>query len=339
MRIFRGLGPMGFLAVLATLVFVLSDIAAAAAASSPPKGDGGKVRLLYSAFGTNSYIPFIVKKFKLDSKYGFELVTVSAATPQARVTAIQSGSAEMGTSDWIEIARLRKAGVNMVGVAPFLRWGADFVVVPAESSLRTLGDLKGKRFGVYSKTSLNWVIERLVAQKFYGVDLERDATVHEAAVPLLRGLLEQGQLDASEIWNSVTPAMVATGKFRVLAKDSDLVAQFGLPDTPFLLYAVEAKYLASHPHNIRAFVAAYQEAVQTLRDNDEVWIERGREMKMTDEVAALFRTEARTDIWKSFEAKTESDIKKVFDVLLEAAGPEIVGVDSLPDRFMTLEYQ
>jgi NitT/TauT family transport system substrate-binding protein len=348
MNTYRVSRKLGFIAAIAALVAValvpraggaeLAQVPAVAAALVP-KGDGGKVRLLYSEFGTNSYVPFIMKKFALDRKYGFELQTIPAATTQARLTALQSGGAEMGTIDWHEISRLQKAGLNVVGVAPFLRWGADFVVVRSDSPAKNLGDLRGKKMGVYSRTSLNWLIERTVAHKIYKLDLEKEATVQEAAVPLLRGLLEQGQLDAAEIFNSVTPAMIATGKFKVLSKVSDLVGQLGLPDTPFLLYAVESGYAAKNPQNVKAFVAAYQETVQILRDNDDVWIERGREMKMTDEVAALFRTEARTDIWKKFEGDTEANIRKVFDLLFASAGVEILGMTELPARFMTRDFE
>lgn len=303
------------------------------------KGDGGPVRLLYSPFGTNSFPPFVMQKYGLDKKHGFELQVINAPTTQVRVTALQAKAAELATIDWIDITRMRNGGVNVVGIAPFLRWGADFIMVPKDSPLQTIGDLKGKRVGTYSRLSLNWVLARAVAQAKYGLDLEKEATVQEAAVPLLAGLIEQGQLDATETFNSVAPAMVATGKFRPLVKISELVHQFGLPDVPFLLYAADAGYAAAHPANLRAFVAAYRDAVQILRTDDAIWLEHGREMKMTDEVAALFRGEARTDIMLKFEPNTEADIRTVFASLLTAAGPDILGTSRLPDEFMTGAFQ
>jgi NitT/TauT family transport system substrate-binding protein len=288
---------------------------------------------------TNSFPPFVIQKFGLDQKYGFELQAVPQATTQTGITAIQAGGAELATFGWNDIQRMKNAGIKVIGVAPFLRWGADFSLVPVDSSIRTLGDLKGKKFGVTSRTTLNYIVERALTRRAYNFDLEKDATIVEGAPSLLRGLAEQGQLDATEMFNSLTPAMITTGKFRVLAKVSDLVHQLGLRDTPFLLYTVEADYAAAHPGNVKAFLSAYRDAVQILQADDAVWLERGREMKMSEEAAALFRKEARTDVWTTFAPDTEANIRKTFDVLLETAGPAILGINELSPGFMTLDYQ
>ena len=191
-----------------------------------------QIRLLANPAGTNSFIPFVMKKYKLDAKYGFELQVVPAVNPQAMLTAVQAGGAEIGNVFWSDIARWRNAGVKVVGISPMLAW-ADFAVVPASSSIRTLADLKGKKLGVTSRNSLNFVVMRAVAQRNFGFDLEKEVVVHEGSVSLLRGLLEQGQLDASEMYNSLAPAMFASGKFRPLAQIRELIVQLGLPDAPF----------------------------------------------------------------------------------------------------------
>jgi NitT/TauT family transport system substrate-binding protein len=303
------------------------------------RGDGGKIRLLYSPSGTNSFLPFVIQKFGLDRKYGFELQGVPQATTQTGITAIQAGSAELATFGWNDIQRMRSAGIKVVGVGPFLRWGADFSVVPVGSAIRSLGDLKGRKYGVTGRTSLNYILERALTQRIFNFDLEKHATIVEGAPALLRGLAEQGQVDATEMFNSLTPSMIVTRKFRVLAKVSDLVHQIGLPDTPFLLYTVESNYAAAHPGNVKAFLAAYRDAVGILRTDDAVWLERGKEMNMSAEAAALFRNEARTDIWMTFAPDTEANIRKTFYVLLETAGPAILGISALDPGFMTLDYQ
>ncbi|HEX9465411.1 MAG TPA: ABC transporter substrate-binding protein [Alphaproteobacteria bacterium] len=325
----------------ALALLVAPVLAGPAAAGEEPtvKGDGGPVRLLYSPFGTNSFPPFVMQKYGLDKKHGFELQLVNGPTTQIRVTVLQAKGAELATIDWIDITRMRSGGVNVVGIAPFLRWGADFIMVPKDSPLQTIGDLKGKRVGTYSRVGMNWVVARAVAQTKYGLDLEKEASVQEAAVPLLAGLIEQGQLDATEIFNSVAPSMEATGKFRPLVKVSELVHQLGFPDIPYLMYAASADYAAAHPANLKAFVAAYRDAVQILRTDDAIWLERGREMKMTEDVAALFRGEARTDIMLKFDPNAEADIRTVFASLLGMAGPEVLGASRLPDEFMTMAFQ
>jgi NitT/TauT family transport system substrate-binding protein len=322
------------LAVLAVAAFASS----AGTAQAEPLGDGGKVRLLYNEAGTNSFIPFTIRKFGLDKKHGFELAPVPTTTTAAGITAMKAGAGDVHTYGWNDIARMNNSGIPVVGVAPFLRWGADFILVPKDSPIKTIGDLKGKKVGTSARTALNWVAMMALGDKKYQLT-EKDMTIHEGAPPLLRALLEQGSLDATHMFNSVTPSMIVSGKSRVLAKVSDLVSEFGMPDTPFLLYAFDTKYVAAKPQNVKAFVAAYQDAVQILRSNDEVWIERGRQLQFPDEASAMFRTEARTDIWLKFEPDTQARIRKVFEAYLPLAGAEVLGTATLPDNFMTTAFQ
>jgi NitT/TauT family transport system substrate-binding protein len=322
------------LAVVAVAAFVSS----AGTAQAEPLGDGGKVRLLYNEAGTNSFIPFTIRKFGLDKKHGFELVPVPTTTTAAGITAMKAGAGDVHTYGWNDIARMNNSGIPVVGVAPFLRWGADFILVSKDSPIKTIGDLKGKKVGTSARTALNWVAMMALGDKKYQLT-EKDMTIHEGAPPLLRALLEQGSLDATHMFNSVTPSMIVSGKSRVLAKVSDLVSGFGMPDTPFLLYAFDTKYVAAKPQNVKAFVAAYQDAVQILRNNDEVWIERGRQLQFPDEASAMFRTEARTDIWLKFEPDTQARIRKVFEAYLPLAGAEVLGTATLPDNFMTTAFQ
>lgn len=323
---------------VAAVVMALTLIGVAGA-EALVKGDGGPVRLLTSPFGTNSYPPFIMQKFGLDKKYGFELVLVPGLTTQARTVALRSDAADLTTLDWLEVARLRQSGLEMIGIAPFLRWGADFVIVRADSPLKTLGDLKGKKFGAGSKTSLNYLIERAVAKNVYKFDLEKEATIHEGAGPLRMGLLESGEIDATEQLNALTPEAVVSGKFKVLVKISDLVNQLGLPDTPYLHYSALKSFVRKSPQNARAFVAAYREAVHILKTDDEVWIEKGKDLKQSAQAAAEFRKEARSDLWDRYAPDTEANMRRVFKAMVEFGGAELLGVKEIPDDFMTLEFQ
>ena len=175
----------------------------------------------------------------------------------------------------------------------------------------------------------------------YGFDLEKEATiVHEGAPCRCWGLIEQGQLDATQMFNSLMPAMVATGKFRILATDPRLIMQLGLPDTPFLLYTVDANYAAARPANVKAFLAAYREAIEILAEDDAVWLERGKKMKLSrGQSLPCSATRRAKDMMGKFEPKTEADIRKMFAVLLETGRPAMIGIERLPQEFMTLDYQ
>ena len=335
---------LGILLILAGVAIVAvirsadaQDATASAAASV--KGDGGKVRLLLNPLGTQAWPVYAMRKYGLPNKYGFELLVVPAATPQATATVLQAGGADVGVFGWAEIARMKNAGVNLVGIAPALKW-ANFVLVPTESSAQNLGDLKGKKFGVDSRGNMNWLIVRTVAQKIYKMDVEKDLQIQEAGMALLRGLQEQGKLDATVAYNSFMPAMVGSGKVRVLATIEGLLRQLGPTETPSMMYAAEGNFAAAQPKNVRAFLAAYRESIERLKADNSIWHEHAKDLQITDEkVLALLRDEVRQDLISQFTPTSEADIRTVFGVLLEAAGANALGMSQLPAGFMTLDYQ
>jgi NitT/TauT family transport system substrate-binding protein len=112
-----------------------------------------------------------------------------------------------------------------------------------------------------------------------------------------------------------------------------------MPDTPFLMYAAENSFASANPARVKAFLAAYREAIDILNKDDAVWVERGNIMKLQGEALTLFRDEAREDMMSKFQPNTEADIRKVFGVLLETGGAQLIGIDALPKEFMTLTYQ
>jgi NitT/TauT family transport system substrate-binding protein len=324
------------------MALVLAAVAAAptrSAATPPVMGDGGTVRVVDNAYSTQSYARITMQTFKLDAKYGIKLQIIPAANTQSTIVAFQSGSADIALFNWLDLARMRNAGIMATGVAPFLQFGADYWVVPANSPLKTIGDLKGHRVGIYSRTSINWVITVAAAQQVYHFDINTESQVQEAAANLLRGLLEQGQLDAAHVFNNLTPDMIVTGKFRIMSQIKDEVDALGLPSTPFLFWAASDTYAAAHPNNVMAFVEAYRDAVEILRTDDSAWVAHATELGMPEAAIPALRTEMRADTWSRFQPQNEADIRKTFDVLYAIAGPKVMGMTTLPQGFMTLKYQ
>jgi ABC-type nitrate/sulfonate/bicarbonate transport system substrate-binding protein len=142
------------LRIIAALAFAISCLAIAGAAADEPavKGDGGTVRLLVNIAGTQSFPPYVIQHFGLAKKWGFSLETVPSSTTQTTTTAFQSHAGDIGIVGWNDLSRVKAGGVKIVGIAPFLGW-ANTIVVPVDSPISTLGDLKGKKVGVYSRTS------------------------------------------------------------------------------------------------------------------------------------------------------------------------------------------
>ncbi len=318
---------------------VQADEVLAQATGAPVKGDGGTVRLMMNAAGTQSFPPYVILKEGLDKKYGIVLQTIPSATTQTTTTGFQSGGADIGMLGWSDLSRIKTGGVNVVGVGPFLGW-ANTIVVPMDSPIKTLGDLKGKKVGVYNRNGLDWIVMRALALREYKLDLEKDVVIQEGAVSLLRGLMEQNALDASQMFNDLTAPLIVSGKFRVMASIKSLVDQLGTADTPFLLYTADAAYAKAHPNNVKAFLEAYRDAVKILQTDDTPWFERAKELGMTDgPVVIALRDLSRSMLMSNFTPSTEPNIRKLWDILVATAGVETLGMSKLADDFMTLDYQ
>ena len=303
------------------------------------QGDGGEIRIVINQTGTQCFPTMMVQKFGLDRKHGFELQIMTSANTQAEVIAIQSGNVDFGIWNWPDVARMWQAGTKVVAIAPSLKW-VNTLVVPADSPAKTLIDLKGKRIGVLRRSGLDWIVVRALAQKKYGFNIEAETRIQEATIPLLRGLIDQGQLDATIMYGDYTPAMVATGKYRLLSTIGDYVNQLGIPDAPYSLVAAGMDFAARHRQNVKAFLAAYREAVDILLNDDAIWSEESKILNITEPaLVPKLRDRTRPLFVKKFTSENVAAIRRTFDVLLKTAGPGPLGMTQLPGDFITLAYQ
>lgn len=322
----------------AAAAVALSFAVAPLSAHAEKVGDGGKIRMMASPYGTQSFIPFVIEKYKLDEKYGFDLERISFADSKASSAALQTGGAEMAILDWTGLSLMRNAGLDVIGIAPFLTY-VSVIVVPADSPIQGIQDLKGKKFGIFSRTSSDWILVDAAARKKYGLDLAKEAELQEGAPTLLRGALEQGNIDATIMFSSISPDMIASGKFKGIFTIRDVTEELGLPLAPYLMIASTERYAKEKPQNVKAFVAAYQEVVEILKTDQSVWDEQGANMKLSGEALTVYRDQIRRDLLKSFTPETSDTLKKTFAILKETAGSEALGMQELPETILTLEFQ
>lgn len=302
------------------------------------RGNGGTVRMMINPAGTMAIVPAVMKKFALDKKYGINVEVLAYSNPNSATVAMQGKNAEIVIIDWLATARMRAGGIPVVGIAPFMT-AVNSVIIPANSSIRDLAGLRGKRLGAGNKTGFDTMIMLAAAKKIHGVNLEKEVTMQEGAVPLLRGLIENGELDATQMWNSIGPEMVASGKFKTLVTIRQLSDQLGLPTLPYLLFGIREDYARENPSNARAFVAAYQEVVDILQRDDEVWTEQFARLKLSPKAAALFKHQVRSDLLKNFKPEMANGFDEGFKLIKEVAGVDVVGMQKMPAGLITLDYQ
>jgi NitT/TauT family transport system substrate-binding protein len=320
------------------LLLLLGMMLFVASAVAQVKGDGSKLRILTFPSG-NDYPAWAITRLKLDKKYGFDAEIVPMQPGPPTMNAFRAGAVDAGNMNWLELARLRTLGEKVTGITPFLQW-PNMIVVPAKSSVRDVADLKGKKVGTWNRVTPEWLLFIASTRAKAGFDPRTDSTIHEAGPGLLRGLLDRNELDAAAIFYNLGVPMVASGQYRVLTSSRDLLGPLGLPtDIMLSTWAFREDYVRQHPANVRAFVAAYQEAVQYMDKNDEIWIEALARQDIKDpKVVASMRDWSRAVTLQRFSPTVNDDVRKMFDVLYGIGGKDALGIDKLPEGMIDQSY-
>lgn len=301
-------------------------------------GDAPVIRMMASPFGSQSFIPFVMETFDLPAEYGFRLERIPFADGSAARVALSSAAADMAVQDWMDVARMRQAGIDIRAVAPFTTYVSVYAV-PTGSPVQTIPDLRGLRFGSYSRTGVDWMMFKALARREHGFDVDTDMDVTEGAPTLLRGLMEQGSLDAGMLFSSITPPMEASGRFRSLFTAGDVATRLGLPRAPFLTVNVRGAFADDNPDLVARFVEAYRRVIDILMEQDEPWVTHGATMSMEGLALEIYRNQMRGDMLRGFTDQTEETMERAFAILLETAGPETLGMASMPPGIITTAFQ
>jgi len=160
-----------------------------------------KVRVGVLEFGTVNWEMDVIQTHKLAEQQGIELEVVPLASADASTVALQGGAVDVIVSDWVWVARQRAADFDYT-LFPYSNAVGE-LLVNADSPIKTLADLKGKKLGVAGGASdKSWLLLRAFAQQTQKLDLQAETEPQYAAPPLLNELMQRGDLDAVlNFWN------------------------------------------------------------------------------------------------------------------------------------------
>ena len=214
------------------------------------------------------------------AKHGIEIDLVRVASPTASYTVMQSGDFHIGFGGWLSIAVLRAKGFKLSNVYSMVAYTND-VMVKADSPIKSMAELKGKRLGLFggANAATTWLF-RVLAVKYYGFDPTKDAKIHFGAPPLLIGMLEQGELDAVLILDPFITQLLESGKFRSIANLGDIWREKSGQEPMLVAVTVNEPWAKANPQVTRRFVTAFKEALVYLKTRPEVWPEIAAAMRI-----------------------------------------------------------
>ncbi len=199
----------------------------------------------------------------------FEIEPIPLANSEAGKIALQSGAVDIIVSDWIWVSRLRADGADFTFYPYSTTSGA--LVVPENSPIQHIKDLKGKRLGIAGgELDKNWLLLQALAQQ---EQLDLNATVQKTfgAPPLINEQLKQGRVDATlNYWHF--GAKLETQGYRQLIDGKGIIKALGIGQkVPALGYVFKQSWATAHKPALKGFIQATKKAKQLLCNSEAEW--------------------------------------------------------------------
>jgi NitT/TauT family transport system substrate-binding protein len=287
--------------------------------------DRPAVRVGVLKFGTVNWELDTIKSHKLDEAEGVDLRIVELASNQATQVALQGGAVDMIVADWLWVSRQRAEGADFT-FAPYST-SAGAVMVPAESDIRSLADLKGHRVGVAGgPLDKSWLMLRALTLRKHGFDPDKDSAKTFGAPPLLNEQIRNGGVDAVLNYWHFAARLKAAG-LREVATMGQVTRELGITtDVPIIGYVFSEAWADKNMRAVQGFLRASQAAKAIMSKSDEEWQRLAPLTRAEDDATlAALRDGYRDGIPTAWGPAERNDAAKVYDILAQLGGRELVG--------------
>ena len=305
-----------------TLGFAVAAVITLAAQTSATAAD--RIRVAVQRTGTLAWELDVIRTHGLDRKLDLAIEAVELASTEAGKVALKGGSADLMLSDWLWVARERSLGDDLVFYPSSSTLGA--VMVPAQSPIREIIDLKGRKLAVAGgPLDKSWLLLQALARRS-GLDLRKQATVVYGAPPLLSEKALQGETDATLTFWNFCADLESKGHKRAIAMDH-VVKSLGAKGPVALVgYTFDGAWATRNGSTVERFLAAARQAKDILASSQAEWQRLAPRMRVTDANAlAIYRQRYGEGIVRRSLAEEEADARALYRVLAEIGGTELVG--------------
>ena len=310
------------------LAFLLCAIAGLALGQ--PASAANKVTVGVLKFGTVSWVLDTIHANGLDKAEGIELDVVPLASTQATTVGLQGGSVDIVATDWLWVSRERSGGADFT-FSPFTT-ALGAIMVPPNSPIKTLGDLKGKRLGVAGgPLDKSWLLLVAYALRTANLDLRAETKQEFGAPPLLSERAKQGEIDAVLTFWPYAARLEADDGFSQLIGVEDVVRELGAKgEVAMVGYVFSESWAKENLEGIQFFLRAAAKADELLATSDQEWnrlkpIMGENDPTFTNATFEALKRRYREGIPERSAAENESDAKVLYQFLRELGGEKLVG--------------
>lgn len=310
--------------LLALLLFALTGVSVAQAAETT-----NEIEIAVLKFGTVSWALDTIQANGLDKAEGIKLDIVPLASTQATTLGLQSASVDVIATDWLWVSRERTNGADFTFVPFTTALGA--IMVPPDSPIKTLADLKGKTLGVAGgPLDKSWLLIVAYALRTANIDLRTDTTQEFGAPPLLAERAKQGAIDAVLNFWPYAARLEAAG-FTQLIGLEEVVRELGAKgEVAMVGYVFNGDWANKNPEAIQGFIRAAAKANELLATSNAEWdrlkpLMGENDPSFNDATFEALRRRYREGIPERSSRADEADAKVLFQFLRELGGKKLVG--------------
>jgi NitT/TauT family transport system substrate-binding protein len=289
-----------------------------------PAADLGTVRVGVLEFGTVNWELDVIKHHELDAKHDFTLQVQGFGSGQATNVALQGDAVDAIVDDYLWVSRQRADG-ELLTFIPYSS-AVGTVMVPPDSDIASLADLKGKKIGIAGgPIDKSWLLIRGLATKRYDIDLAAEAEPVYGAPPLLNEKIQDGELDAVLNYWHFAARLEAKG-YKPLVGVDEAIAELGVASVPPQIgYVFRDSFGKEHPGLIEAFAGASRDAKQLLMTDAE-W-DRIRPLTKAEDDATFeaLKRSYQAGIVEHWGEAERADAAKLYAILADLGGDKLVG--------------
>ncbi|MFK8081434.1 MAG: ABC transporter substrate-binding protein [Granulosicoccus sp.] len=282
------------------------------------------VRVGVLKFGTVNWELKAMKHHGLDEANGFELEIVPFAGGDATRIALMGGEVDVVVSDWLWVSRQRSEGRNMTFVPYSSSVGA--IMVPGDSDIDTLADLKGKNIGVAGgPLDKSWLLLQGMATQEHGLNLSEENDIAFGAPPLLAEKAKGGELDAVLNYWHFCARLEAEGFRRLVSAEEAANALGSSGPVSAIGYVFDDQW--GQDGLAASFVKASRATKQIMNDSDEEWqrLSSSGAIKDSPEALLILRDRFREGIPARAHDEEIADAGRIYEVLSTLGGKKLVG--------------
>jgi ABC-type nitrate/sulfonate/bicarbonate transport system substrate-binding protein len=223
------------------------------------------------------------------SKHDIDL-TVDARPFAGYLAGLPSKQAVATTYSGIDAVLKMNEGMDLVVIGGGLTVFQE-VFVPVNSPIKTIADLRGKKFGVWSTGAGAYKATRAAIMDATGIDIAKDAKLVQLAAPALYKLAERGEVDAMLNISSFTiQAASEPNKFRSIFSPNEYwKKKTGYPIVWSAPLVAWKSWVTENPTRAKNYSAAVADSFRWLRkpENFDVAVKTyGTEAGVTTPAAA-----------------------------------------------------